>query len=213
MIEIKINCHTVPIDSLRANSWNPNEQGDFMRERLNRSLKKFGQCAEVICREAEDGVLEIIDGEHRWVEAKAAGATQIEVNNLGKVPADKARLLTMVMNELHGDRNPLKLSQLLNDLKNDLAWEAYEPILPFSALEMKNLLDMAGEGDAPPFEKKGSDGGDGGKWVDLKVMVDGDHLGEVLDMIELAKRSLKIEKRPDQALENGALLKSLVLGE
>jgi hypothetical protein len=44
-------------------------------------------------------------------------------------------------------------------------------------------------------------------------MVDEDHLGEVLDMIELAKRSLKIEKRPDQALENGALLKSLVLGE
>ena len=88
MPEIKININemTVPVEKVKPNPWNPNEQTPFMRSKLKNSLKKYGYVSEVVTRELPDGTFEILDGEHRYDEARELGAKEILINNLGANP-------------------------------------------------------------------------------------------------------------------------------
>ena len=210
--EMRIKEEKVDLARLAPNPWNHNEQSDFMQERLGRSLEKYGQVAEIIVREKPDGKLEIIDGEHRYRELVAKKATLALVNNLGEVSDDDARLLTAVMNELRGDRNPSKLSRLLNSLKGSIDWGEIAEVLPFTAIEMENILAIADDLPKPPKEKDGASEGDGKPtaWVDIKLSVHQDVMPEVKEMMAKAKTKLRITKEPDEALENGRLLKVLL---
>lgn len=211
MIEIKCNEMTVPMDQIRVNPWNPNQQGEFMKERLNRSIQRFGQVAEILVREVEGGY-EIIDGEHRYLEMKDRGYRTAIVNNLGVLDDDKARMLTMVMNEIHGERNALKLSALLGDLSVDTDWSIYQEVLPFTALELKALLELSKDEPKPSSREITGDGsGPAVKWVDLKVAIHQDRMHDIGGLMEVAKEHYKVPKKIDPVLENGQLLKSLVL--
>ena len=210
--DMRIKEEIVDLARLVPNPWNHNEQTEFMQQKLGKSLEAYGQVAEIIVREKPDGKLEIIDGEHRYKELLAKKAGRVLVNNLGPVSEDDARLLTAVMNELRGDRNPTKLSRLLNSLKTSAAdWTELTDVLPFTAIEMENLLSLAG--DLPKAPKEPADG-DGEKkptaWVDVKLMIHQDEMHVIKAMISKAKAKLKIEKEPDEALENGKLWKMLL---
>jgi hypothetical protein len=50
----------------------------------------------------------------------------------------------------------------------------------------------------------------GPRWIDIKVAVHAEEHAEVEKLIARTKAALGIEKKPDPALENGALLKELV---
>lgn len=217
MIEYNTNEIILDIDSLAPNPWNPNEESDFMQEKLGASLEKFGQVAEVLVRELPDGRYEIIDGEHRWKEMKAAGAEKILVNNLGKVTDSDAKLLTMAANELHGNRNPVKLAKILRDLEKEDDWKEIAAIMPYNEIEMSNLLDIDPDAEAPPEfgepPEKGKDGKaiDGRAWVDIKVSVRREQYPEIERHLAEAKKTLGIATRPDKALERGEILKKLVI--
>jgi len=209
--EIKINEQIVDTSRLRPNPWNYNEQSEFMQQKLGRSLDRYGQVAEIIVREKPDGTLQIIDGEHRYKELVAKSEPTALVNNLGEVSEDDARLLTAVMNELRGSRNPSKLSRLLNSLSGSTDWDEITQVLPFTEVELENLMAIAD--DAPKEPKEAVGDGDGKKpmaWVDVKVSVHQDHLDEVKTMMSQAKVKLGIGAEPDEALENGKLLKVLL---
>ncbi len=211
--EMRINEEIVDIDRLVPNPWNHNEQTEFMQEKLGNSLEMYGQVAEVIVREKPDGNLEIIDGEHRWKELVIQKEEKILVNNLGEVSDDDARLLTAVMNELRGNRNPSKLSRLLNSLKDSADWRDMTEVLPFTMIELENILAIADDLPKDP-KPKGDGDGDGERkptsWVDIKISVHQDAIPEVKGMMAEAKTKLGISSEPDEALENGKLLKVLL---
>ena len=216
MIELNFSEETIPIEKITPNPWNPNEQDEFMRERLSKSMGRYGQVVEIIVRETTDGSYEIIDGEHRYKEALAQGKTELIVNNLGKVSDDRAKILTMAMNEIHGDRDALKLSRLLNDISEDENWSVFAEIVPFSALELKTILALADDIEGPPLKKDEENEGDHGStevWVDLKIAINEEKFDQVRNLMEMAKTLLKIEKQADPSLENGEILKKLVLTE
>lgn len=210
--DIKIDEQKIPVSKLRPNPWNHNEQTEFMQQKLGASLTKYGQVAEIIVRETIDGTFEIIDGEHRYKELLALGEAEALVNNLGVVPDDDARLLTAVMNELRGTRNPTKLSRLLNSLKESPEWGDITEVLPFTAIELENILEIAS--DVGKFTKKDDSDGEGEAppvaWVDIKLSVHQDIIDEVKSMMLTAKKSLGVSAEPDEALENGKLLKILL---
>ena len=210
--DIRINEEIVEISRLVPNPWNHNEQTPFMQEKLGNSLDAYGQVAEIIVREMPDGKLEIIDGEHRWRELVTKKEKQALVNNLGAVSEDDARLLTAVMNELRGNRNPSKLSRLLNSLKESADWGEMTDVLPFTEIELDNILALADDAPKVPKEKDGD--GEGGKapvaWVDIKVSIHQDEMPNVKAMMAEAKSKLGISAEPDEALENGKLLKVLL---
>jgi hypothetical protein len=207
--EIKINEQIVEVSRLKPNPWNHNEQTEFMQSKLGKSLEAYGQVAEIIARENADGTLEIIDGEHRYLELVAKGESQALVNNLGAVSDDDARLLTAVMNELRGDRNPSKLSRLLNSLRDSEDWTDITDVLPFTDIEMENLLAIAGDLPKTPKEKVGDGEGKPIAWVDIKLSIHQDAIESVKAMMREGKTKLGISPEPDEALENGKLLKVL----
>lgn len=207
---MRINEQIVDISRLVPNPWNNNEQTDFMQQKLGNSLERYGQVAEVLVREKPDGSLEIIDGEHRWKELAAKGETQALVNNLGDVSEDDARLLTLVMNELRGNRNPSKLSRLLKSLQDSAEWSGITEVLPFTDIELENIMLIADDAPKLPKEKTGEGEGKPKAWVDIKIAVHQDEIVHVKDMMAEAKAKLGVSVEPDPALENGKLLKVLL---
>jgi len=222
MIEYKTNEKIVSINTLDPNPWNPNEETDFMQEKLSGSLEAFGQVAEVLVRKLSSGRYEIIDGEHRWKRMKLSGATEILVNDLGTVSDDDAKMLTMVANELHGNRNPVRLAAILRDLEMEGNWKDIASIMPYNTIELENLLDIdPGIPEPPEFspshgkEHEKTGGSDPFKtpkaWIDIKLSIHKDQYPDVEKLLKGAKENLGVKTKPDKALENGEILKKLTL--
>jgi len=210
--DLKIKEEQVDISRLKPNPWNPNEQTEFMQEKLGRSLDAYGQVAEIIVRESPDGQLEIIDGEHRYKELLAKGVKTVLVNNLGAVSEDDARLLTAAMNELHGDRDPLKLSRVLNSLQKSQNWDDISLLLPFTEIELDNLLQLSTDVfvKKESGHEKDSDAGTPTAWVDIKLSIPKENLLQIKTWMADVKKQLGIASEVDLALENGKLLTVLL---
>lgn len=139
--------------ALRPNPWNPNEMDEVTRGKVRASLERFGQVAEVLvrqvgpdnppgCGQRPVAGLEIIDGEHRWHQLRAAGAATAEVRNLGPVPDPEAKQLTVILNELNGAPSPARLGALLKELEAAGALPAAAEVLPYSESEVDRLMSL-----------------------------------------------------------------------
>ena len=131
--------------SIQPNPWNPNKMDAATFEKEKRSIKTHGFVDPVTVRERGDGVLEIVDGEHRWRAAIDLGLSEIPVVNLGKIDDQRAKKLTLIYNELRGAPDPARLSALMVDLTQSgdalaLVAEALSAELPFSAVEIASLV-------------------------------------------------------------------------
>jgi len=131
----------VNIDDIVPNQWNPNVQDEFIQQRTRRSIEKFGFVDPITVR-IKEGVYEIIDGEHRWIEAKNAKMETVPIINLGEVVDTVARQLTIVLNETRGEFDTVKLSELLVELQKDVDYNELLNDLPYPKEELDSLLAL-----------------------------------------------------------------------
>lgn len=210
-IDIRGTDETVPISKIVPNPWNPNVESEFMKGKLRGSLEAFGQVAEVIVRELPSGEYQIIDGEHRWTEAVGLGVTELRVRNLGLVPESSAKILTMVFNELHGDRDAKKMGALLDGLSHEPNWDEVKDRLPFTLDEIDTFIETAVEVPKTPGEKQG--GGDGqpaSEWVDVKAMIHQDRVKDFEARASEVFTGLGLPRQADPALDRGVLIRELL---
>lgn len=120
----------VPIGDVRPNPWNPNVQSDFVFEKERASIREFGFLDPVTVRSVEGGY-EIVDGEHRWKAAKLEGLLQISVNDLGLLDDARAKALTDILNQLHGEPDRKKHAELIVSVLESLP--DFASILPYTA--------------------------------------------------------------------------------
>jgi len=133
----------VPADTLRANAWNPNEQTPRVREAVGESVAEFGFIDPILVRPHPDGSgYEIVDGEHRWEAALAAGATDVPVIVRDLSDAD-AKRLTVILNETRGQADTIGLAQLLAQLDDEIGTDALLKGLPYTGDELADLVKMA----------------------------------------------------------------------
>lgn len=111
IVESKI----VPIDSIRPNTYNPNQMRPNVYQFLKRSIKKRGFIQPIIV--TKDGV--IIDGEHRHKALKELGESEVEVKVLD-LTEQEAMSETLNFNLTKGTFDIDKLGRLLLEL--DSAW-------------------------------------------------------------------------------------------
>lgn len=130
---------TVPVGKLQPNPWNPNRQSDYIFEKEINSIKKFGMVSSVLARQKGDA-FEIIDGEHRWRAAKHLNMPDISINNLGEIPDDTAKQLTILMNEIKGKADENLMGKLIFDLSKGITLEELELNLPFDLDDIKNFI-------------------------------------------------------------------------
>ena len=163
---------TLKVDDLQQNLWNPNEMTDKVAQHLSTVVGDFGFLQPVLAW--DDGTkIVIIDGEHRWKAMKENGHTMIEAKILstddmlkigaklkGKKMIDVeidtnnvsqiAKVLTILMNQIKGENNPVKLAKLYEDLETSINIEQLSKLLDTSVLELEsyktllNVVDSSG---------------------------------------------------------------------
>ena len=154
------NIQLVPMGRVRPNDYNYNEQSDFIFEKTKQSILELGFVDPIIVRSGnqegtfEDGMFEIIGGEHRFKcleilhsEGKTVfldpehrtrlPSGKILINDLGNVDDGRARQLCIVLNETKGKANPDELAGLVADLAER---EVSLDVLPFDAVELESMI-------------------------------------------------------------------------
>lgn len=128
----------IPIDKIVPNAWNPNRQSDTVARAHKESIERFGFLEPVLVRPHPDqhGMYEIVNGEHRWNQMRAAGAFEIPAI-VRELSDDDVKKLTIVLNETTGDPDQLLLAELLSDLSR---LDDFKVALPYTDRELEKLL-------------------------------------------------------------------------
>ena len=160
----------VPVGELRPNSWNPNVQTVRVSAALGESLEAYGFIDPVLVRPHPDGGFEIVDGEHRWDAAVAAGAETVAVI-VRELSDDDAKKLTVILNETRGSADVVGLAQLLAELGGTMDADELIIGLPYSPDELSDLIAMADlEWNAPSSSGEGRAGArDGWSTISCRV--------------------------------------------
>ena len=141
--QFPVDIKKVPITDVFPNKWNPNKESDFIFKKLVESVKKIGFVVPVLVREIpteNTPAFEIIDGEHKWTAARELGYTEILIANMGVVDELKAKALTISMNNIKGDDDPLKLAEILKQIK--AGQQGLFGFLPYEEKEMEETMKL-----------------------------------------------------------------------
>jgi hypothetical protein len=159
----------VPISTVRPNQYNYNVLDEFGMEKLKATILLDGFVDDIIVRDLPNAKsnakvkFEIIDGEHRFYAAKELGMEVIPIKNLGKIPDDRARALTIKLNELKGRPDTERLAILVEEFVRSKDEELINT-LPFDQDEMDILLETARDRatETPPPSAGGTGDEEGG---------------------------------------------------
>lgn len=126
---------TVPIEDVRANTWNPKEKDHKKLDDVVRSIEMYGFRLPVRVRQNEG--YEIIDGEQRYQAAKRIGMKEILIYDEGEISDEDAKNDTLWW-QVQVPFDDIPLAGLVTELA-DLNLE-----LPYSADEIANFKELAG---------------------------------------------------------------------
>ncbi len=132
MNNFRTNKKTVSIFKCEANPWNPNKQSKEMFDKEVASIKELGLLGSILVREIGN-IYQILDGEHRYKACLELGYTDITVESLGELPDQDAKLLTVLLNNLHGEDDIEKRAKIFEELNSGQL-----QLLPFSDQEIQN---------------------------------------------------------------------------
>ncbi len=114
-----------PLAGVDKNPWNPNVMSEEMKASLRHGLKHDGWLVAqslLVWGTDENGNVQntIIDGEHRWTEAKGLGMSDGPMVFLNGITEAAAKALTIKMNQKRGAFDDDKLAQVVVDLADAL---------------------------------------------------------------------------------------------
>lgn len=133
----KINITYANPAALQENPWNPNEMDAINEEKLLNSVDEFGLFKPILCRELEDGTLQILGGQHRNRAAVLKGYDEVPVINLGQMSDDRAKKIGLVDNGRYGEDDIEKLAAVFAEIGSP---EDIVNILPIGMDEFENIF-------------------------------------------------------------------------
>lgn len=142
----------LPIDRIVPHPQNPNRMNDEQRAKLRRNIGGTGYYPPVIVRTLEvsdefselasEGMYQILDGEHRWLDQKDEGAEEIEVRVWKGITDARAIVLLGTLNRLHGTDDPAKRRALLRRIHDEEPdYEAIASILPETEKQIRKMIE------------------------------------------------------------------------
>lgn len=136
----KLTVVEIGVEELTPNPWNPNRMGAAMREKLKTYLQREGFVEPLVVRPINKGY-QILGGFHRWDIAKELGYTTVPCVVVN-VDDQRAKVLTINLNEMKGQSLPSLLANLIHDLSKERTLEDLERQLPYSIAELHDSLDL-----------------------------------------------------------------------
>lgn len=200
----------VNIDTILPNTWNPNENDEFMTEHIKQSISEFGFVDPITVR-VVGNKYEIIDGEYRWKALKELGETTIKIINLGKVSDSVAKQLTLNLRN-RGDENGIKLAELLRELESDIGIDEIIKNIPIPQVDIEALLTLTNfddfaEDDMSDFETDPKF--DTGQWSTLVFRVPDDALQVIESEMDRIGSILDINPEIPDNIRRGLILEKI----
>lgn len=143
--------------SLRPDPENPRKPMTGVdRESLKRSLERWGMVDPVLVSG------DLVVGGHQRLDVWTTdlGRTEIPVIDLGPLPDAERRALCVALNNIEGDWDYTKLSEVLRELRS-----VDQELFELTAFTSKELADLIGGADAKPFEDFSAEPVPGRAWL------------------------------------------------
>ena len=135
----------IAVDRLAPNPWNVNRMSKAMQKKLAAYLKREGLVEPLVVRPHPKKAdhFEILGGFHRWSICKdQLGHETVPCVVVQGLNDKRAKILSVNLNSMKGEAVPSLLSNLLNDLQQDMPLPDLEATLPFDIREIKDSLSL-----------------------------------------------------------------------
>lgn len=139
--EVKGEAKTIPIELIRPNDWNYNTQTEQTFAKLLNSIRRFGFVEPLIVRRVpkQEGY-ELINGEHRFNAARELRLAELPIIDLGELDDAQAKQLAIILNELGGSPDEVRLADLLREINVDVTAADMTAVLPYGQRELDMML-------------------------------------------------------------------------
>jgi ParB/RepB/Spo0J family partition protein len=105
---------------LKPNSYNPNIMTSLQMESLVADFRENGWIGQPVVVNNE---LEIIDGYHRWKAGLEVGFQKIPIVKFQPENEEHQKIVTIALNSKRGEMNPMKLAELILELRSKFSFE------------------------------------------------------------------------------------------
>lgn len=135
---------TVRVEDCEPNPWNPNRMDAFTYGKTIESIKSFGFIDPLTVRPhpKKAGGWQIIDGENRWKVARDLGIVEVPAFDVGTIDDHSAMKLTIILNELRGQYDPIEMGNLLESLLKAEDMVSLSQSLPFTDVALKGMIGL-----------------------------------------------------------------------
>ena len=137
---LQVGYTTLPINKLVKAPWNYKYNDAVLMQKLRENIKENGQIENLIVRELDSGVYEVVNGNHRLDVLIDLKITEAHCYNLGKMPDNRAKRIAIETNETKFPVDSLKLSDILKQLMSDFTLEDLVITMPYSMTELESLM-------------------------------------------------------------------------
>lgn len=152
-------------EKLRKAPWNYKTDNQQKARKLLENIRRNGQVENVIVRKLNDGLFEVVNGNHRLDTFDELGIEKIVCYNMGTVSLAAAQRLAVETNETKFDKDGVKLAEVVASIVEEFSLEDLDMTMPFEEGELESLVKMA-DFDWDQFNKTPGDlngGGSGGE--------------------------------------------------
>jgi ParB-like chromosome segregation protein Spo0J len=147
------NFKTIKTNQLIEANWNYKEDEPEKLEKLKNNIKRNGQIENIIVRELEDNIFEVVNGNHRLKAMKDLNIKEIIVYDLGKISLPKAKRIAVETNETKFRVNDVRLSEIIKELTQEFEMSELLETMPYTELEIQDLSQLV-DFDFDMYNKK-----------------------------------------------------------
>lgn len=123
----------LPIESIEPNPWNPNVMSTDLFNALVENIKEIGMVEPimVVPHTETEGKYIVISGEHRWEACKVLDYKTVPSIVRNKFDEDMQKFQTVRMNVLKGKMDPIKFTQLFDEMAEKYGEEMTKEMMKF----------------------------------------------------------------------------------
>ncbi len=143
----------IPIDSISAANWNPNEMDQEMLTKLYRSVELFGMLVPLVVREVSERRYETIGGAHRLIVVRRLHHESVPCIVV-QIDDAEARLLSQALNHIAGQDNPGLRGEVLRQILESTPERQVAELIPGSFERLKEFAQIGQEDLATYLQTK-----------------------------------------------------------
>ena len=130
----------INVNDIHPNEWNPNRQSEHDFELPLKSMREDGFTQPVVAIKTDEGLIKIVDGEHRWRAAHTLGFDEIPVV-ITPMTEEQAKIATLRHNRARGSEDVDLTAELLRDLEKLGALDWAQDSLMMDDTEIQKMLE------------------------------------------------------------------------